>query len=254
MGPAVPGGSGCDWGAFDLDGGVTSSTVQYNYAHDNAGPGLLAYINGTWSGNTFRNNICENNGYGLAISGDGAMTDDLVIHNNTLFNQTTKFPLVQIAITTGGMVEGTIANNIFDAAGDAQVLAIPAWNKADVSELAFRQNDYWATKTPVFSVGSKPYTGLAAWATATGQEMQAGVMIGLQVDPQLTSPGGGKNLGGYNPDALAGYLLLPASSLRGQGLDLAANFMINPGPTDFFGHAIPHKTGTGYNLGADGSP
>ena len=38
-------GSSKDGGGFDLDGGVRNSTVQYNYSHDNDGPGyLLAHV------------------------------------------------------------------------------------------------------------------------------------------------------------------------------------------------------------------
>src|SRR6185369_10600128 len=50
--------SGCDWNAYDLDGGVTNSIYQYNYSHDNYGGGLLFYLAGTtWGPNTARYNL-----------------------------------------------------------------------------------------------------------------------------------------------------------------------------------------------------
>ena len=36
-------GSTADGGGFDFDGGVTNSVMQYNYSHDNAGPGYGVY-------------------------------------------------------------------------------------------------------------------------------------------------------------------------------------------------------------------
>src|SRR5207245_2490192 len=64
--------SGCDWDGFDIDGGVTNSTFQYNYSHDNFGPGFLFFaqdVNGYgWGPNTMRFNVAENNPIGLDFS------------------------------------------------------------------------------------------------------------------------------------------------------------------------------------------
>jgi hypothetical protein len=60
--------SGCDWDGFDLDGGVSNSVVQYNYSHDNFGPGILLYVanvgNMTWGNNVVRFNVSENDADG----------------------------------------------------------------------------------------------------------------------------------------------------------------------------------------------
>ena len=58
-------GSSKDGGGFDLDGGVTNSTVQYNYSHDNDGAGyLLAQFEGArpFYGNVLRYNLSVNDG------------------------------------------------------------------------------------------------------------------------------------------------------------------------------------------------
>ncbi len=39
MGPTSPVSGGCDWLAYDLDGGVTNSIVQYNHSYNNFGNG-----------------------------------------------------------------------------------------------------------------------------------------------------------------------------------------------------------------------
>jgi hypothetical protein len=254
MSPVGVMSGGCDWGAFDLDGGVTNSLVQYNYAHDNVGPGYLTYIDKTWSGNTFRYNIGQNNGVGFAIGGYNGTTADLRIYNNTILNEGPQQGLVQVAFSGGGSVAGIIASNIFSAPGNAILVDALSWNKADVTGLFFHQNDYWSPGMPQFHWANSTFLGLMSWSTSTGQEAKNGMMTGFDADPMLLAPGSGMILGGYNPTALSGYRLGPTSPLRGQGLDLQAGFMIMPGTKDFFGQTIPSKTGTGYNVGADGSP
>lgn len=54
---------GIDGDGFDLDGGTTNSTVQFNYSHDNGGAGYLDWqYSGASShyGNTFQYNISQN--------------------------------------------------------------------------------------------------------------------------------------------------------------------------------------------------
>jgi hypothetical protein len=56
-------GSSADGGGFDLDQNVTDSVVQYNWSHDNAGPGFLLahrYDTPGSARNVIRYNISEN--------------------------------------------------------------------------------------------------------------------------------------------------------------------------------------------------
>ncbi len=65
-------GSSKDGGGFDLDGGVTNAIVQYNYSHDNDGPGyLLAQFEGAkaFHNNVIRYNMSENDGRKNAYGG-----------------------------------------------------------------------------------------------------------------------------------------------------------------------------------------
>ena len=64
------------------------------------------------------------------------------------------------------------------------------------------------------------------------------------------SPGGGGTLGGYVPASLPQYRL--AGAMIGAGLNLNSLYSINPGAQDFYGIAIPHGVGSGYNVGAYG--
>ena len=88
-------GSSKDGGGFDLDGGVRNSIVQYNYSHDNDGPGyLLAQFSGAraFYGNVVRYNTSVNDGrkncYGgihlWSTAANGGITDT-TFHANTIF-------------------------------------------------------------------------------------------------------------------------------------------------------------------------
>ena len=85
-------GSSKDGGGFDLDGGVTNSTVQYNYSHDNDGAGyLLAQFEGArpFYGNLLRYNLSVNDGrknsYGgihlWSTGANGGITDTTFFAN-----------------------------------------------------------------------------------------------------------------------------------------------------------------------------
>lgn len=80
-----------DGGGFDLDGGATYCTLQYNYSHQNDGAGLLVcdYSGGAPNNNNVvRYNISENdgakNGYaGMAIYS----TVGCVVYGNTVYGK-----------------------------------------------------------------------------------------------------------------------------------------------------------------------
>ena len=97
FGPAVYAG-GCDMGGFDLDGGVSGALLEYNYSHDNVGPGLLmlgfAADSYPWGNNTVRYNISENDGQ-LSTDGTGSPAGyglgkptalPFYFYNNTIWN------------------------------------------------------------------------------------------------------------------------------------------------------------------------
>jgi hypothetical protein len=87
------GGGGCDGDGFDFDGSVTNSVMQYNYAHGNQGAGILLFAysgSGTWSNNTARYNVLENNGgtnlSDLTIETQGPSLSGVYAYNNTMYN------------------------------------------------------------------------------------------------------------------------------------------------------------------------
>lgn len=67
---------GCDGGGMGLDGGTANSVVQYNYSHDNAGPGFYIWQGSTndrpWGPNTIQYNLSVHDALGDPTgSGDG---------------------------------------------------------------------------------------------------------------------------------------------------------------------------------------
>jgi len=254
MGPVgAPAAGACDWDGYDLDGFVTNSTLQYNWSHDNYGGGFLAFIAGTWGGNTTRYNISQNDGQGLLMGGASPSATDVAIYANTLYSAHDTSSLFELGSGSAGSIAGHVFDNVFFMAGKGQLLDVPSWNKATDDGLLFLGNDYYSPAGFALTWNGTAYTTLAAWVAATGEETLAGKPVALAVDPQMAAPGTAGTVGGYEPSKLDGYLLVSGSPLLGTGLDPKAAFGIDAGAQDYFGHAIPGSTGSGYNVGADGA-
>lgn len=243
-----------DGGGFDLDGGVTNSVLQYNYAHDNDGAGyLLAQFPYArpFSGNTVRYNISANDGrknsYGaLHIWGPIDNTD---IYNNTIY----------VAPATSGRPAGIVfdrdrttttaielRNNIVQTTGGVPLLLLPS----EQPGLLLQANAYFASEAPftIDWLGTR-YASYAAWQAATGQEQLGGRAVGFDVDPQLRDPGRVPTLDdAMRLSALESYQLMPTSPLIGAGIDLRREFQIMPGDQDYYGNPLPQ--GAAFEIGA----
>jgi len=237
-----------DGGGFDLDGGVTNSTFQYNYSHDNDGAGYLLWnfsgARGTVSNNTVRYNISQNDGqkgsYGGIVMGGGTAVKNNLIFNNTVF--ASKYP----AFRSRGIGTGNVArNNLFITTGGMSLVSTTD------STLLLQNNAYWSSGAAFKIVwAGTTYTSLEAWRTATGQEIYNGVNTGLTVNPLVANPGGGGIVGDPNAlESLTAYRLQTGSPLVNTGLALSVSpFNWNVGTRDFYGNPLPR--GAGYDIGA----
>ena len=149
----VPYVSGCDWTGYDLDSGVTNSTVQYNYSHDNYGAGYLLFAGSAWGPNTVRYNISERDARvnsawtgSITIAGsDGPVSGVANIYNNTVWQPQSGAPAInnQMAQLSGGI----IANNIIAAGATGGTAlffnAVNGANNMPVPALTFENNDYY---------------------------------------------------------------------------------------------------------------
>jgi hypothetical protein len=123
-------GSSKDGGGFDLDGGVTNSTVQYNYSHDNDGAGyLLAQFSGArpFYGNVLRYNLSVNDGrknsYGgihlWSTGSNGGITDTTFFANRVYMAQSADGNPAVVDCSSDRIRNIRFYNNCFQTDGNA---------------------------------------------------------------------------------------------------------------------------------------
>jgi hypothetical protein len=201
--------SGGDGGAFDLDGGVTNSVVQYNQSYDNDGAGLLLaqfQFADPMSQNVFRYNLSVNDGrdqYG-GITIWGASANDLaqsaVFHNNTIVVDRNVAPNARGPVWFLGQQHDdvTLANNAFVALDGASLVS----GATTAARASFAGNAYWTDGAPLSFEGTA-YACVLAWANAENQEHIAGQFAATTSDPDFTADGSYRPRG-YSPLVNAG--------------------------------------------------
>jgi len=239
-----------DGGGFDFDGGTTNSILQYNYSHDNDGAGYLIYsyknAPHTFNNNIVRYNISVNNGqknnYRGIIVGTGSPKED-PIHNTQIYGNTIYASISPaIYIDTAGIYNTKVCNNLFITANNQRLLV----GNTDKSTVTFAGNAYWVVDGKYDIAG---YGSLEDWRAATGQEMLDGKPVGMVVDPKLVDIGKSVTIGDPTKlHTLTAYRLQTDSPLVDAGIDLRAQFGIDPGQRDFYGNPIPQ--GKGFDIGA----
>lgn len=241
-------GSNVDGGGFDIDGGSVNCVMQYNYSHDNDGPGYLfaQFIDARpMLNNVARFNISENdcrkNGGGVFTlwrdeNATGAM-QGIDIYNNTVYlSQPPSGVPAALRTISPQIVNLRVFNNIFSVGGSSELVSLSAANL----NATFRGNTYHSTGTFSITDGGTPYTSLAAWRTARNQEKQGSTSTGFQGDPLLTLPGQGGTIG--EPvllSTLQAYRLLIGSPSPLHAVHLQNTFGLNIGSRDFFSQQIP---------------
>jgi len=172
---------GGDGNGFDLDGGTTNSIMQYNYSHDNAGPGYLVYqfndvYRATSSGNIVRYNISENDvrqgevAGAIDIRAQNSPEVNTQVYGNTVYLDDAGLNPINIsAIRTSGNVSHVrIFNNSFITSGGVRLVE----TQSPIEAALFHDNRYSTDGDPfVISSGGVLYESLEAWRTATNQEL-----------------------------------------------------------------------------------
>ena len=229
-------GTSKDGGGFDLDGGVTNGTMQYNYSHDNHGAGFLI---GQFSGArpmhniTVRFNISQNdaatNG-GSVYLFNGASTSsmrDIFVYNNTFY--ATNAPAIHMLNWKPITQNVNFNNNILYSTNEAKLVHVPSAHSA-----RFGGNLYHATGSFNITYQGSSYASLENFRS-TGNEVVDGAPVGVQEKPLLSNPGNGGIIGyGNSLDKLTAYKLQSGSPAIDAGIDLS----VDKGSKDFFGNSL----------------
>ena len=248
--------SGGNGDGFDLDGGCVNCVMQYNYSHDNDGPGYsFCQFPGA---SEFRNNVCrynisENDGLGgrtpagaigFYSPGSSSGIRDTLVYNNTIYiSSATRGPGIS---GWGNTYNTSIHNNIIVTAPGKCVVHV----RDTSGGYSFKGNCYWSSSAPIKIMwDDKTYTNLAAWRSATGQERAGNSNVGFEIDPMLVASGKGVTIADTNKlDRVTFCRLRVDSPVIDSGLDLKTTFGIDSGSRDFFNNTVPQ--GKGQDIGA----
>ncbi len=227
---------GKDGGGFDLDGGVTHSTIQYCLSYDNQGSGYgLFQYNGAshWQQNTLRFNISENDGAvtagaaGILIwnnSDDTSQFKDCSIYNNTVYN--TKRPALRYD-REHAHIGFRLLDNIL--VGRDTILT------GQTTGSRFLGNCWYSLQNGFLVEG---FSSLRAWSDATANEYQP---WGVSMDPLLKHPGQTSITDPTALQTLDAYRLPARSWLRTGGVDLQLSFLLKTGGKTLNGAAAGKK-------------
>ncbi|HYM62181.1 MAG TPA: right-handed parallel beta-helix repeat-containing protein [Thermoanaerobaculia bacterium] len=254
-------------GGIDFNG-ANESSIQYNYTHDNDGPGIRLCACGdpraTMHDLLVRYNVSENDGRNNVapsfLFAGGQATDALTIFNNTIFRSGSGGnPGSAIAVNGNGHAFANLrfSNNL--VLTDHGPSAVEVADPTDATNLRFERNAYFALDSAlgfawnacsfcVPAVAGTTYTTAQGWASATGQEQESGTLSAITVDPFITSPGLGGTLFPRRLSDLAAYRLASGSALIDRAKS-AKELGADTGNRDFFGYAFDNGTAT--DIGAN---
>ncbi|MFC5070040.1 right-handed parallel beta-helix repeat-containing protein [Kitasatospora cinereorecta] len=171
-------GSHTDGAGFGLDSNVSDSTIQYNLAFHNDGPGYYAYTNrrnGAHRDNTIRYNIATDNGRKLPVNGalavHGKAIRGLDIYQNTLVMPnapTGQGPAMRLR---KGLLDVTVRNNILVTDGAPLITA----EKGLAPRNVVLQGNNYSTASGAWSIdwAGRSFPDLDAWRTATVRSARA---------------------------------------------------------------------------------
>ncbi len=244
-----------DGGGFDFDWDTTNSTMQYNYAHNNDGPGyLICADNHTSDGNVIRYNISQNdarkNGHGAILLYGNAR--DLKVYNNTVYMSATGdgSSAAFNAFHTGdtAMANVDVRNNIFYTTGGVSVVDVDSAFTANRSNTFIGNNYYSGSGTFQIKWNGRTFDSLPDFRGITGQEKVAGMAVGYQGNPKLKAAGKAGTIRDTTKlKLLWQYQLQSNSILIDQGR--SPHTILSAVSTDFFGSTLPQHGK--YDIGAD---
>ena len=244
-----------DGDGFDLDGGVSNSVMQYDYAHDSQGIGFLVcgcVEEYEMHNDVVRYDVSENDGTngqpsGLYVLG-GESFSNPQIFNNSFYSAAGAGPLVLLEAGEGTIAQLRLSNNLLAAGAGKPLLEVP--EPGAMPGLAIQGNDWWPGGGPFdMRWGTRALSSLPEARSVTGIETVQGQPVGLSAVPEVCALGGGGTVFPRPPGELRAYELRPTSLLIGAGLNLAGLFGTQVGPHDFGGDPVAPEGR--FDVGAD---
>lgn len=238
---------------IDTDNGSRNCIVEDNYIHDCDGPALVDfYINSAFSqnnNNTFRFNVCQNNGrrtiatpgnhnatFLAIIAGGGVGPTNTKVYNNTSYDQNATGADTN-AIKDQSTSGAVIRDNIIILDGSGRTVGVIA------ASTVLNPNRYYARNSAAIS-GTDGGSSFADFAALQGLGQEAGGSSGNPDLDDIGNAGGAYPLGDFS--TLTEYD--PTTSAIWDG---GANVQAYAGP-DFHGLTMPAPGSGEYPFGAVG--
>jgi hypothetical protein len=248
--------TGSDGHGIHFGNGVRESVMQYNYSHDNDGPGFSFHCYGKSfplpnSNNVLRYCISARNGRNSVYNGceilissfNPMTTSNIDIYNNTILalkQKTEEYSAVEIERSASNI---TFRNNIVIAAnkGTWIVNMFPLESRTSIT---FQRNLYWSLDDSyVFREGNDTFYTYDSWQSGSSpaaiRENINGKNSGIILDPKLKIM--------KNPDRIfdINAMISPDEFIpendateTAAGIDLRKNFGTDIGIRDYYGNSI----------------
>jgi hypothetical protein len=246
--------AGGDGDGIDMDGGCDNCITEFNLTFNNAAYGLMCYEYDDGTNFTSNNNNVIRFNTSLQDIGGGMRLVAAGTHGNS--GQAYCNRIIGKSNTTGGIVKletsgaslaWTIANNSIETlnAGTSDLILT---GTGSFTNCLFYGNNYKTAGTFRITWAGTAYASMALWRAAVpAQETIAAADTSKSVTGTFVSANGYPYIRGLlNVDPARP---LETSPLLNAGVDLFANFGINPGATDLFGSPLstsgPWSIGTG---------
>ncbi len=256
---------GSDGGGMHFGRGVQNSIMQYNYSHDNDGPGFNCHsyveANDPYplrdSNNIIRYNISSSNlkksdyqDGEISISSFNANIYDIRIYNNTIFAVNhPESPGDGAAILIKRYANNVSFWNNIVVTGDSNTYLwyhFPLENSVNIN---LNGNIYWSLSgVSKFVEGQSIFRSFHDWQTASGKELLNDLNTGIVSDPLVSNiEYHGSVDNPYMLHTLESHMLVNGSVAKEGGLDINALFSQNPGSYDFYSNELPRACN--YDIG-----
>ena len=248
--------TGSDGHGMHFGDGVEYSIMQYNYSHDNDGPGFSFHCYGNSyplpnSNNTLRYNISTRNGRNsvynaceiLVSSFNPKTTSNISIYNNTIYAVRQSSIEMSVIEVERSATNVSLRNNII-ISDDAKIFFVNIHPLQNPTSVILQNNIYWSPDgSYLFREGPDTFYTFESWQAGSSKsvlrEALNGRNTGILENPGINIPSNILILNNPQaPSSVSEFRVSDASVAAGSGLNLKELFGIDVGENDFFGNSL----------------